>query len=89
MARLIRTDGVEEQLDDVSLESLQAAVGGYIQIVYINTDEMLVINEEGKLLNLSYNKEATLIVQGLLFIGDYIAGPAVYVNRNENPEAFK
>lgn len=37
------------------LEALQAAVGGYIEIVHINADLVAIVNEEGKLKKLPKN----------------------------------
>ena len=42
-----------------TLEELKEYVGGWIQCVYLNKHQVLVINEEGKLLNLPYNAIAT------------------------------
>lgn len=42
-----------------TLEELKEYVGGWIECVYLNKHQVLVINEEGKLLNLPYNAIAT------------------------------
>ena len=44
-------------------EILQEMVGGNIEIVALNNGDILVINEDGKKLNLNYNSEATQIYQ--------------------------
>ena len=44
-------------------EILQEMVGGNIEIVALNNGDILVINEDGKKLNLNYNSEATKIYQ--------------------------
>lgn len=38
-----------------SLENLQRTVGGYIETVTLATDCVLIVNEEGRLLDLPYN----------------------------------
>ena len=44
-----------------SLEEMQAAVGGYIQFIYLPDHEILVIDEEGKLQGKRYTKAITLL----------------------------
>lgn len=41
------------------LEELQKIVGGYIELVYLLNDEVMVVNEEGLLYNLPYNVKAS------------------------------
>lgn len=59
MAKIIRTDGSEEELKDTSLQSLQTAVGGNIEMTFTNDGKVMWINEEGKLKGLMYNEKAT------------------------------
>lgn len=42
-----------------SLEELKEFVGGYIECVFLNDHQVLVVNDDGKLLNLPYNTLAT------------------------------
>ena len=57
MARLIKADGeIVENVDISSLEKMQNLVGGYIQIVYLEGQRMLIVNEEG--LCLLYTSDA-------------------------------
>lgn len=63
---IIKTDGTSVDFapkngTDFTLEELQEAVGGYIQIVYISSTQIMVLNEEGKLKGLPYNHGASLI----------------------------
>ena len=46
-----------------SEEILQEMVGGNIEIITLKNGDILVINREGKRLNLNYNSEATKIYQ--------------------------
>lgn len=48
-----------------TLEALQAAVGGYIEVLGLDSDAVLICNEEGKLMGLSANRRVG---------GDMIAG---------------
>lgn len=45
------------------LAELQRFVGGYIEIVEIDKDNIMVINEEGKLKGLPFNMVATLMLR--------------------------
>lgn len=41
------------------MEELQAIVGGLIELIYLPNNELMVINEEGKIDGLPYNENAT------------------------------
>lgn len=59
-----------------TLEALQAEVGGYIETVRLTTELLLIINEEGRLMDMPENRHLKGIV-----------GPAVIVhNRAGDPE---
>lgn len=62
-------DPVIEPLFENSLRAFQEAVGGYIETVTICSDLCLIINEEGRLLDLPYN--ATIL--GHPFVGPVLA----------------
>lgn len=70
MARIIRTNGNSEQLNDNSLTAWQDAVGGYVEPVY-GTDFVMLVNEEGLLIGLPVNVEASRIANRVL-VGDAI-----------------
>lgn len=81
---LLRTNGKKEQVNpkngtDFSLDELQGFVHGYIQIVHLGRGEIMVINEEGKLMNLPLNKDATIIAKwnGAISSRDGIVGNAL------------
>lgn len=82
MAVVIKTDGSRYPLDDTGLESLQAAVGGFIEIVALE-NEYCVCNEEGKTLGMPFNEIATQRCGDRLLPGDYIAGDAVFAGPDE------
>lgn len=67
MATLIRTNGTQEEItipnDDSSLEVMQKAVGGFIEMVDLYDGRWFIVNEEGKLLNLPVNKIASDICE--------------------------
>lgn len=68
---------------DFTLEELQGYVGGYIEIIHLNDGRIMVINEEGKLLDLPVNLLAT--VQYQLSFGpiDQIYGNALVCENKE------
>jgi hypothetical protein len=86
MAKIIKFDGetIEvkpENGTDFSLEELQEIVGGYIETVpTYKRGEILVVNEEGKLLGLPFNREATVLAR---IYNDYIAGDALLCKEDE------
>jgi len=72
MAKLLKTDGeVIENVDISSLEKMQNLVGGYIQIVYLEGQRMLIVNEEGLLNQLPINDKASE-VYGHPLVGNVI-----------------
>lgn len=71
MAKLIKTSG---KITEVSVETLaekQKAVGGWIELVYIPDNKVLIVNEEGLLLNLPYNRVASEL-SNTLIVGDVL-----------------
>jgi hypothetical protein len=60
------------------LKELQHIVGGYIQNVYLNDGTILILNEDGKLEQLSLNTRATEIFRkSFPDSPDYIVGDAL------------
>lgn len=65
MAKWIKADGNVVEVNPknegecFTLEELKGFVDGWIECVDLSPKQMLVINEEGKLLNLPYNAVAT------------------------------
>lgn len=48
---------------DFSLEELQKFVGGYIEVVRLHDNRIMVVNEEGKCRNLPINIAATQLLR--------------------------
>jgi hypothetical protein len=70
-----------------SLEQLQGAVGGYIQMLDLADELVMVINEEGKIYRLPTNDIATRLTQHYavgLAPWDEINGPAVIAGQNRS-----
>ena len=68
---------------DYCLKELQDIVGGYIEIIYLCDEMIMVINDEGKF-TCEPNPKATVLARmcGAILPRDYIAGD-VLVCRNE------
>lgn len=73
MATLLKSDGSKELNVDIStLAKMQEMVGGYVEFVYMRGDKILIVNEEGLLMGLPLNQQATEIY------GHHIVGDAIY-----------
>ena len=84
----ISTVGDIEIIDiENKLEVIQDLVGGLIEYVDLSQDGVeMIVNEEGKIYNLDYNLQATLLFRAThLYKDDYICGDVVIV-RTENGE---
>ncbi len=72
MARLIKSNGeVLPNVDISSLKKMQDLVQGYIEFVYLKDNKVLILNEEGLLMNLPQNKQASNIY-GHQVVGDAV-----------------
>lgn len=65
------------------LKEMQEIVGGYIEIIHLGNDKLMVVNEEGKLEGLPWNDEATKMYQECVRPFDYIAGNALICDEHE------
>ena len=85
---VVYTDGTSFDVPnpDLSLEVLQALVGGYIEFVSLRDGSALVVNEEGLLLGLEPNPTATAIAvtKGMPV---RIVGTALFLSRREVQES--
>lgn len=78
MATLLKSDGQREEGVDIStLKEMQELVGGYIELVYLPEGKCLIINEEGLLLGLPLNQQATELY------GHPIVGEVIYAQSSE------
>lgn len=87
-AILIKTDGRMQGVPpanggDFSLKELQGFVGGYIEVVTLAPDVIMVVNEDGKR-DKKPNPTATVIAKasGGIFPGDWVAGDALMCPRD-------
>lgn len=87
MAQIIKVDGTiitiePKNGDDFKLEELQAIVGGFIEICQLPNNQILVIDEEGKIKEKELNRVATIAFQ-LSKRRDWIAGDALLCSINQ------
>lgn len=89
MATLYKTDGTREDVTpangtDFKYDELKNFVEGYIEIVSLGKKKVMVVNEEGKLMNLPVNAEATKVMLEMLPMSrDYIVGNALVCKTSE------
>ncbi len=90
MAKIYKANG--EVLDiepkngkNFELKESQAIVGGLIEVIELDDPEMslMVINEEGKLMDLDLNEKATAIFRKNYITSDYIVGDAIICKSSE------
>ena len=62
-----------------SLKHMQEGVGGFIEVVYLNNDEVMIIDEDGKGKNKPVNARATIRAtrDKAIFNNDWIAGDVI------------
>lgn len=68
---------------DYTLEELKTFVDGYIQIIQLTQTQIMVINEEGKLIGLQPNRlatEAALLVKAIAE-NDFIVGDCIICDK--------
>lgn len=87
MATLIKSNGQEQKVsplkgESFKLKELQNLVGGYIETIPVATDQLMVVNEEGKLLKLPFNQKATNIALENCVV-DAIVGDVLICMSNE------
>ena len=77
---------IEDSKDEPTLESAQEFVGGYVEGITFPNGDYLIVNEEGKLMGLPLNPEATFMRRATFdndnFITgrkDWVAGPAILI----------
>ena len=79
---------IEDNKDEPDLKTAQDFVGGLVECVTFPNGDLLILNEEGKLMNLPLNPEATALwrmkftkqnyVTGY---DDFVVGPAIYIKK--------
>lgn len=89
MAKIIKANGEQIEVTpkngkDFKLEELKAIVNGWIEIVWLpNNEDIMVINEEGKLMDLPFNSTATKIYYDAFGYDDVIVGDVLLCDSNQ------
>lgn len=87
MAKIIKVDGSEEILGDLSLESLRQTVaeGDIVEFIrfHDNSGRVLVIDEKGKLKRKPVNFVASQLVKNYIHLWDMIVGDAILCEKGE------
>ena len=80
---------IEDSKDEPTLKAAQEFVGGYVEGITFPNGDYLIINEEGKLMGLPLNPEATALWKATFdndnFItgrNDFVVGPAILIKKS-------
>ncbi|WP_300701012.1 DUF3846 domain-containing protein [Bacteroides sp.] len=89
IAKLFRVEGMLEEIipangQTFTLKEMQSYVGGNVQIVELNNENIMAFDEEGKIKGYEMNFCATIIARGsrAIYSTDYIAGDAIVCKSN-------
>ena len=79
---------IENSKHEPNLEAAQEFVGGMVEGITFPNGDYLIINEEGKLMNLPLNSEATMMWRAtftkdkyLFGYDDFVVGPAILIKK--------
>ena len=77
---------ITDSKDEPDLKTAQEFVGGYVEGITFPNGDYLIINEEGKLMNLPLNPEATALWRSTFTADkyafgsdDFVVGPAILI----------
>jgi len=80
---------ITDQKDEPNLKEAQKFVGGYVEGITFPNGDYLIINEEGKLMDLPLNPEATALWRATFdndnFVTgrkDFVVGPAILIKKD-------
>jgi hypothetical protein len=73
---------IDNVKDEPTLESAQAFVGGYVEGIPFPNGDYLIVNEEGKLMGLEVNEQATKLWRDTFDNDNYITGRKDWVAGN-------
>mgnify|MGYP003139571855 CR=1 FL=1 len=80
---------ITDAKDEPNLEQAQKFVGGMVECITFPNGDLLIVNEEGKLMQLPLNPEATLLwritfTKDKYMTGydDFVVGPAIYIKKH-------
>ena len=80
---------ITDQKDEPDLEEAQKFVGGMVEGITFPNGDYLIINEEGKLMQLPLNPEATTLWRATFTkdkyafgYDDFVVGPAILIKKD-------
>ena len=80
---------IDDEKNTPTLKSAQDFVGGYVECITFPNGDLLIVNEEGKLMQLPLNPEATLLwrmtfTKDKYVTGydDFVVGSAIYIKKH-------
>ena len=80
---------IDDEKSTPTLKSAQDFVGGMVECITWPNGDLLIVNEEGKLMGLPLNPEATLLwrmtfTKDKYVTGydDFVLGPAIYIKKH-------
>ena len=80
---------IEDSKHEPNLKAAQKFVGGYVEGITFPNGDYLIINEEGKLMQLPLNPEATALWRATFdndnFVTgrkDFVVGPAILIKKD-------
>ena len=80
---------IEDSKHEPNLKSAQEFVGGYVEGIPFPNGDYLIVNEEGKLMDLPFNPEATALWRATFdndnFVTgrkDFVVGPAILIKKD-------
>ena len=79
---------IKDQKDEPDLKAAQKFVGGMVQGIEFPNGDYMIMNEEGKLMQLPLNPEATALWRAtftkdkyLFGYDDFVVGPAILIKK--------
>ena len=80
---------IDDEKNTPDLKGAQDFVGGYVECITFPNGDLLIVNEEGKLIGLPLNPEATLLWKMTFDNDNYVTGrkdivvgPAIYIKKH-------
>ena len=80
---------ITDSKDEPNLKEAQEFVGGYVEGITFPNGDYLIINEEGKIIGLPINKEATKLWRETFTkdkyafgYDDFVVGPAILIKKD-------
>jgi|TARA_R100001224_G_scaffold102590_1_gene74841 hypothetical protein len=79
---------IEDQKDEPKYKEVSAFVGGMVECVTFPNGDLMLLNEEGKLMQLPLNPEATALWRSTFTkdkyafgYNDFVVGPVIYIKK--------